>query len=58
MVVVIVSMCRDSGGNGSHGVVVVVSTERPVDAHDQTLTSESGSGTPSCSYLRLSDWQQ
>jgi hypothetical protein len=56
MVVVIVSMCRDSGGNSGHGVVVVVSTGEE-QALQQTLALQAGgpeSGTPSlCSYLSL-----
>jgi hypothetical protein len=43
MVIVIVSMCRDSGGNSGHGVVVVSTGE---DAHP--VNSRSGT---SCSYL-------
>jgi len=35
MVIVIVSVCRDSGGNSGHGVVVVSTVE---DCALQTLT--------------------
>lgn len=61
MVIVIVSMCRDSGGNSGHGVVVVkitINNKRTGRALRAGLVgdseSESAQETP-CSYLPLNN---